>query len=44
MFTGEALDDGMDFGMEDIEGDYENEGREEKGPPFLSSAKTTDEW
>ena len=48
LFTGEALDNGMDFEPEDGEGDDsskggDDEGREETGFPFPSSAKTTGE-
>ena len=48
LFTGEALNNGMDFEPEDGEGDDNNkggddEGREETGSPFPASAKTTGE-
>ena len=49
MFTGEALDDGMDFEPEDGEGDDDNdeggdvEGGGEKGSPFPALVKTTGE-
>ena len=49
-FTGEALDDGMDFEPEDGEGDEDDEdeeGDDERGggmgSPFTSLAKTTGE-
>ena len=47
LFTGESLDDGMDFKTEDGEGDGDgNEGGEDKGgggidSPFPSLSKTT---
>ena len=47
LFTGEDLNDGMDFEPEDGEGDDENEGRakreEKTGLPFPASEKTTSE-
>ena len=48
MFTGEALNDGIDFEPEDGEGDDDDEedddeGREETGLPFPASTKTTGE-
>ena len=48
LFTGEALDTGMDFESEDGEGDEkceggDEEGREETGSPFPDSVKTIGE-
>ena len=50
MFTGEALNDGMDFEPEDGEGyNKNNKGGDDEGgggmdSPFLALAKTTGEW
>ena len=48
LFTGKALDDGMEFEPEDGEGEDNDEGgdddgREDTGLPFPASAKTTGE-
>ena len=43
LFTGEALDYGMDFEPEDKEGDDDNKGRVGMDSPFPTSAKAMGE-